>query len=104
MKRHYPPWVLEESHPAVQAAVETGKQLTGVPPAVGKWLFSTNGVGSMGICGVPTIGFGPGDEADAHTVNERVAIEHLVLATQFYAAFPLVYVHMAEHRKSVPST
>jgi len=56
-------------------------------PVVGKWLFSTNGVGSMGTCGVPTIGFGPGDEADAHTVNERVAIEHLVMATQFYAAF-----------------
>ncbi len=104
MKRHYPTWVLEESHPAVQAAVETCKQLTGASPVVGKWLFSTNGVGSMGICGVPTIGFGPGDEADAHTVNERVAIEHLVVATQFYAAFPLVYLYTAEHCKSIPST
>jgi len=54
-------------------------------------VFSTNGVGSMGVMGVPTIGFGPGEEDVAHSVNERVAIRHLVEAAQFYAAFPLVY-------------
>jgi acetylornithine deacetylase/succinyl-diaminopimelate desuccinylase-like protein len=45
----------------------------------------------MGIMGVPTIGFGPGREDVAHTARERVPIDHLVAATQFYAAFPLVY-------------
>ncbi len=96
MEKYYPTWVLEESHPAVQAAVETGLQLTGERPVVDKWTFSTNGVGSMGICGVPTMGLGPGDEACAHTVNERVPIVHLVQAAQFYAAFPLLYVHTVD--------
>jgi len=96
MEKYYPTWVLEESHPAVRAAVETGLQLTGKEPVVDKWTFSTNGVGSMGICGVPTMGLGPGDEACAHTVNERVAIDDLVKAAQFYAAFPLMYVHTVE--------
>ena len=46
---------------------------------------------------MPTIGFGPGKEDDAHAVIERVAIAHLVQAAQFYAAFPLVFVHTLEH-------
>ncbi len=93
MEKYYPTWVLDEYHPGVCAAVETCRQLTGEAPVVDKWTFSTNGVGSMGACGVPTIGFGPGDEQDAHTVNERVAIDNLVRAAQFYATFPLMYVH-----------
>ncbi len=96
VEKYYPTWVLEEDHPAVQAAVMTCMVLTGETPRVDKWIFSTNGVGSMGTCGVPTIGFGPGDEADAHSVHERVAIDHLVAAMQFYAAFPLTYVALQE--------
>ncbi len=96
MEKYYPTWVLSEDHPGVVAAVETFKQMNGVSPVVDKWTFSTNGVGSMGICGVPTMGFGPGDEVDAHSVGERVSIEHLVKAVQLYAAFPLMYVHTIE--------
>jgi len=92
MEKYYPTWLLEESHPLVRAGVGTYQSLFGAAPVVDKWVFSTNGVGSMGICGVPTIGFGPGDEVDAHSARERVAIQHLVAAAQFYAAFPLVYV------------
>jgi acetylornithine deacetylase/succinyl-diaminopimelate desuccinylase-like protein len=71
--------------------VATGREIFGKAPAVDKWIFSTNGVATMGIMGVPTIGFGPGREDVAHTARERVPIDHLVAATQFYAAFPLVY-------------
>jgi len=90
-EKYYPTWVLEESHPLVQAGVQTYEALHGKPPLVDKWVFSTNGVGSMGTMGVPTIGFGPGEEDVSHSVNERVAIRHLVEAAKFYAAFPLVY-------------
>jgi acetylornithine deacetylase/succinyl-diaminopimelate desuccinylase-like protein len=55
----------------------------------------------MGICGVPTMGFGPGDEVDAHSVSERVSVEHLVKAVQLYATFPLIYANTAEPRSSV---
>ena len=91
MEKYYPTWVLEESHPLAQAAISTYRSLWNAEPVVDKWTFSTNGVGSMGLMGVPTIGFGPGEEEVAHSVGERVPIEHLVKAAQFYAAFPLAF-------------
>jgi putative selenium metabolism hydrolase len=90
--KYYPTWVLDEKHPLVQAGVRAYECINGTTPVVDKWTFSTNGVGSMGIMGVPTIGFGPGEEEVAHTVQERVPIRHLVEAAKFYAAFPLTYV------------
>ena len=92
MEKYYPTWVLEESHPVTRAAIDTYRALWDKAPMVDKWTFSTNGVGSMGLMGVPTIGFGPGEEEVAHSVIERVPIRHLVEAAQFYAAFPLTYV------------
>ena len=92
MQKYYPTWLLEESDPLVQAAVRTYETLNQQPPIVDKWVFSTNGVGSMGIMGVPTVGFGPGEEDVAHSVVERVPIRHLVEAAKFYAAFPLTYI------------
>ena len=91
MEKYYPTWKLEESHPLVRSGVETYRALFGKDPVVDKWTFSTNGVATMGIMGVPTIGFGPGEEDNAHSALERVPIAHLVTATQFYAAFPLVF-------------
>ncbi|MFH1574319.1 MAG: hypothetical protein ABIG68_10065, partial [Acidobacteriota bacterium] len=60
-------------------------------PRLGKWTFSTNGVATMGMAGIPTIGFGPADEVYAHTVDDQVPEAHLVKAAAFYAAFPRVY-------------
>ena len=93
MEKYYPTWVLEERHPLVRSGVETYRALFGKEPVVDKWTFSTNGVATMGIMKVPTIGFGPGEEDNAHSALERVPIAHLVTATQFYTAFPLVFQH-----------
>ena len=93
MEKYYPTWKLEEKHPLVRSGVETYKSLFGKDPVVDKWTFSTNGVATMGIMGVPTIGFGPGEEDNAHSALERVPIAHLVAATQFYTAFPLIFQH-----------
>jgi len=97
MEKYYPTWSLAEDHPLVRAGVATYEALFDARPVVDKWTFSTNGVGSMGIMGVPTIGFGPGDETVAHSAGERVAIRHLVDAMAFYAAFPLVYLDAVLH-------
>jgi putative selenium metabolism hydrolase len=91
MEKYYPTWVLDEAHPLALAAIATYETLWKKAPVVDKWTFSTNGVGSMGLMGVPTIGFGPGEEDVAHSVVERVPIRHLVDAVQFYAAFPLIF-------------
>ena len=94
MQKYYPTWLLPENDPLVQAAVRTYEILNQRPPVVDKWVFSTNGVGSMGIMEVPTVGFGPGEEDVAHSVVERVPIHHLVEAAKFYAAFPLTYLQI----------
>ena len=98
MEKYYPTWVLAESHPLAQAAILTWTGLWDGPPVVDKWTFSTNGVATMGLMGVPTIGFGPGEEEFAHSVGERIPIRHLTQAAQWYAAFPLMYVSLAPNR------
>lgn len=89
--KDYPTWVTPEDHPAVRAGVDTARLLSGREPAVDKWVFSTNGVTLAGVLKIPTIGFGPGDEVLAHTVNEHVAVDDLVFAAAFYALFPTVF-------------
>jgi acetylornithine deacetylase/succinyl-diaminopimelate desuccinylase-like protein len=97
MEKYYPTWVLEESDPLAQAAIATFRGLWDKEPVVDKWTFSTNGVASMGLMGVATIGFGPGEEEVAHSVIERVPVRHLVEAAQWYAAFPLFFTAAAKH-------
>jgi putative selenium metabolism hydrolase len=92
-EKYFPTWVLEEDHKLCKAAVKTYKDVFGSEPLVDKWTFSTNGVATMGMHGVPTIGFGPADEKYAHTVQDQVPVEHLVKACEFYAAFPKIYVN-----------
>jgi len=97
MEKYYPTWVLEESHPLAQSAIRAYASLWDRAPVVDKWTFSTNGVATMGLMGVPTIGFGPGEEELAHSVGERMPIRHLVEAAQFYAAFPLTYLETVKN-------
>jgi len=91
MEKYYPTWKIEENHPVVVNAVNAYKQLYDKNPKVDKWTFSTNGVTINGIYGIPVIGFGPGNEVFAHAPNEKTPIEHLVIASAFYAAFAINY-------------
>lgn len=87
-KKFYPTWLFPEEHPAVQAGVAAATQALGRPPAIGKWGFSTNGIATAGMFGVPTIGFGPSDEVWAHTPDDQCPVDDLTAAARFYAAFP----------------
>jgi putative selenium metabolism hydrolase len=86
--KYFPAWAYDESHPLVQAGVQARK-LIGLPDApTGKWSFSTNGIYWAGKANIPSIGFGPGDEVTAHTVNDSVPLEDVVKSTEFYAVLP----------------
>lgn len=88
--KYFPAWALDESHPLVQAGQQTRK-LIGLPDSPsGKWNFSTNGIYWAGKAGIPSIGFGPGDEETAHTVRDSVSLEDMIKATEFYALLPAV--------------
>lgn len=90
-EKYFPTWVYPEDAPQVSAAVETYRQLFKKTLKPSRWTFSTNAVSIAGMYGIPCVGFGPAEEAVAHTVNDRVPIEHLVKCAAFYAGFPEVY-------------
>ena len=87
MQSYFPTWVLPEKHPLLHTAVSVYRKLFGEEPAVGKWTFSTNGVATMGLYGIPTFGFGPGNEVHAHSPEDQVPVAHLPRAAAFYAQF-----------------
>lgn len=84
----YPAWALPEDNDFVQAGVKAGELLWGAPLPTGKWDFSTNGTYWMGKAGIPSIGFGPGDEIHAHTVIDQVKLDDVVRSTEWYALLP----------------
>jgi putative selenium metabolism hydrolase len=94
-RKYYPTWLLDEDHPAVVAAVRAAEQVLGSRPAVGKWMFSTNGVATCGMFGVPTVGFGPANEVHAHTPEDQCPVDHLTKAARFYATFPGIWAEMS---------
>jgi len=92
-KKSYPTWLLQENHPLLTYGVQSYEGLFDRKPKISRWVFSTNGVAVMGMYGIPCIGFGPGDEIYAHMATEHIPVEHLVKASAWYAAFPLVYIN-----------
>lgn len=85
MRACYPAWALDRDHPLVQSIGQAIRAELGYRPAIGKWDFSTDGTYTMGVAGIPTIGFGPGEEKYAHTVNEQIRLNDVARAAQVYA-------------------
>ena len=42
----------------------------------------------MGQLSIKTIGFGPGNEENAHSIDDKIKIDDMVTATAFYALLP----------------
>ncbi len=87
-EKYFPAWILEEGHELVQAGQRAVAALWNEERPTGKWDFSTNGNYWRGKAGIPSIGFGPGDEIYAHSHNEHVPLDEVVEATKFYALLP----------------
>jgi putative selenium metabolism hydrolase len=86
--KYFPAWAIDEHHPLVVAG-QQARSAVGLPAApTGKWNFSTNGIYWAGKAGIPSIGFGPGDEVTAHTTEDSVSLDDVVTATEFYALLP----------------
>jgi len=94
-KKYYPTWVLEEDEPAVAAAIDAAAAALGERPRVSRWNFSTNGIATCGLFGVPTVGFGPANEIHAHTPDDQCPVTHLTTAARFYALFPSAFARRA---------
>jgi len=84
----FPAWQLPEHDPLLNAALETYLAAYGERGSLGMWPASTNGTYWMGVAGIPSIGFGPGDLRFAHRIDEHVHLDDVVQATLFYALLP----------------
>jgi putative selenium metabolism hydrolase len=80
-----PAWEADRDAEVVQTALAAlrGAGLSDEPT---HWSFCTNGSGSAGTRGIPTIGFGPGEEGQAHRVDEHIALADLHAGARGYTA------------------
>lgn len=81
----FPAWVMPDDHPLVQATVRSVRETLGYRPRLGRWPFSTDGTYTAGVANIPTVGFGPGEERYAHTLDEQVRLNDVVDAARVYA-------------------
>jgi len=85
VRQVYPAWVMAEDHPLVTSTVHAVREQLKRRPRVGRWDFSTEGVYTAGMAGIPTVGFGPGDPRDIHTADEHVRLAEVYAAAEVYA-------------------
>jgi len=74
--RFAPAWKIDKDHPVVLQAKKAMEEAE-LPFALGAYSFCTNGSSSAGIYGIPTIGFGPGRETEAHIKDEYLELDQL---------------------------
>jgi len=86
---YFPGWVLERNEEVVYRARKALESVLKRHLKLTKWQFSTDGNYTAGLRGVPTIGFGPGDERFAHTPNDHILISDLKAATKGYCALAI---------------
>ena len=91
-KAFFPTWVIPEDDILCRSMKEGYEGLFKEEPIIDKWTFSTNGVSIMGRFGIKCIGFGPGDEKEAHAPNEKTRKADLVKCAALYAVMPLLYL------------
>lgn len=81
----FPAWVMPEDHSLVRATVRSVRDTLGSRPRLGRWGFSTDGTYTAGTANIPTVGFGPGEERYAHTIDEQIRLNDVVDAARVYA-------------------
>ena len=79
-------WLLKDRKLLAASRAAYGK-VFGSDPKPYYWGFCTNG-SEYAECGIPVIGFGPGDPGMAHMDNEMINFADVEKAAEFFAALP----------------
>ena len=61
----------------------------GCVPEYGYWDFATDGSHTAAVLGIPTVGYGPGEEILVHTPQERISLDSLMQSVAGNAAIAL---------------
>ncbi len=85
------PWLISAEHPRVTATLATLNKV-GQQPELGYWDFATDGSHTAAVLGIPTIGYGPGEESLAHTPQERINLDSLMQSVVGNAAIALAEI------------
>jgi succinyl-diaminopimelate desuccinylase len=85
----FPSFTTTPDHPWLVEARSVLATVLRRPVEVDTWRFATDG-GHFATEGATVLGFGPGDEALVHTVEERLPLEQLVESLAGYTALSLV--------------
>jgi putative selenium metabolism hydrolase len=83
-QKFFPAWLFGEDEWFVGRAL-AGLEESGLSANTGAYRFCTNAAYSAGVADVPTVGFGPAKETDAHMVDERLNLDDLEAAARGYA-------------------
>ena len=81
----FAPWELPEDHELVQGALQALGGI-GQLPGLRSYQFCTNAAYSAGYAKLPTIGYGPSREDQAHVIDECLEVEQLRDACYGYQA------------------
>ncbi|MEM3676573.1 MAG: YgeY family selenium metabolism-linked hydrolase [Candidatus Bathyarchaeia archaeon] len=89
VEQFFPAWTISPEDEFVKTTREyLGSALKREIP-ISKWLFSTDGAYTAGVEGIPTVGFGPGEERYAHTPEDQVRRRDVLEALKGYAALAI---------------
>lgn len=80
-----PPGYTPPPESVVETLKESVEYVLKRPPQISHYIFGTDGSYFSSAANLAWFGFGPGDEANAHTVNDHVMIDDLVAASKVYA-------------------
>lgn len=81
----FPSFILPQDDPVVQRAHAALVAALGRDDGIDIWRFATDG-GHLMAAGIPTVGFGPGDETLAHTIREQISLAQMEEAVVGYGA------------------
>lgn len=80
-----PAWLQPVESALVRHAM-AGLRRAGLRADLTHYSFATNGSASAGRFGIPTVGYGPGHEEQAHVADEYIDVAEMVTAARGYAA------------------
>ncbi|MBC8452475.1 MAG: YgeY family selenium metabolism-linked hydrolase, partial [Spirochaetes bacterium] len=85
-RKFAPAWLMDQNNSVVQEALTVLQGAGFTDIEIGTYSFCTNGSCSAGLRDIPTIGFGPSREEQAHVNDEFIEVQELEGAYKGYYA------------------
>jgi len=84
-QKYMPAYSIDAQHSLVKTVAESAETILSRPTKIQRWDFATDGGYSMGVLGIPTVGFSPCEENLTHAADEYIRVNYMVNAAKVYA-------------------